>query len=161
MSGGGIRSATFCFGVLRALAQHKLLLRFDLLSTVSGGGYVGGMLGRLFDRATVPDDVVKVDGKRVALGEVEGCLEAFPKIKAAQATVITDPMAGAMVVARVVTKQKSTAEEIIAHTRSLIAGYKAPKSIDFIAALPRNPSGKVLRRELRAPFWEGRERLVG
>ena len=48
------------------------------------------------------DDVVKVDGKRVALGEVEGCLEAFPKIKAAQATVITDPMAGAMVVARVV-----------------------------------------------------------
>ena len=55
LSGGGIRSATFCFGVLRALAQHKLLLRFDLLSTVSGGGYVGGMLGRLFDRATVPD----------------------------------------------------------------------------------------------------------
>src|SRR5262249_35026319 len=52
------------------------------------------------------DDVVKVDGKRVALGEVEGCLEAFPKIKAAQATVVTDPMAGAMVVARVVTKQK-------------------------------------------------------
>src|SRR5262249_27113599 len=38
------------------------------------------------------DDVVKVDGKRVALGEVEGCLEAFPKIKAAQATVVTDPM---------------------------------------------------------------------
>ncbi|MGQ2996023.1 patatin-like phospholipase family protein [Variovorax sp.] len=61
LSGGGIRSATFCFGVLRALAQHKLLLRFDLLSTVSGGGYVGGMLGRLFDRATVPDDVVKVE----------------------------------------------------------------------------------------------------
>ena len=40
------------------------------------------------------DDVVKVDGKRVALGEVEGCLEAFPKIKAAQARVVTDPMAG-------------------------------------------------------------------
>src|SRR5512138_1233184 len=56
------------------------------------------------------DDVVKVDGKRVALGEVEGCLEAFPKIKAAQATIVTDPMAGAMVVARVVTKQKCGAE---------------------------------------------------
>ena len=52
------------------------------------------------------DDVVKVDGKRVALGEVEGCLEAFPKIKQAQATVVTDPMAGAMVVARVVMKHE-------------------------------------------------------
>jgi fatty-acyl-CoA synthase len=55
----------------------------------------------------------------------------------------------------------ATPEEIIAHTRGQIAGYKAPKTIDFIEALPRNPSGKVLRRELRAPFWEGRERLVG
>ena len=53
------------------------------------------------------DDVVKVDGKRVALGEVEGCLEAFPKIKVAQATVVTYSIpAGAMVVARVVMKQK-------------------------------------------------------
>jgi len=40
--------------------------------------------------------------------------------------------------------------------RTLIAGYKAPKSVDFVDALPRNPSGKVLRRELRAPYWEGR-----
>ena len=77
------------------------------------------------------DDVVKVDGKRVALGEVEGCLEAFPKIKAAQATVITDPMAGAMVVARVVTKQKSTAEEIIDHCARNLAPYKVPRRIEF------------------------------
>ena len=69
------------------------------------------------------DDVVKVDGKRVALGEVEGCLEAFPKIKAAQATVVTDPMAGAMVVARVVTKQKCGAEEIIDHCARNLAPY--------------------------------------
>lgn len=77
------------------------------------------------------DDVVKVDGKRVALGEVEGCLEAFPKVKAAQATVITDPMAGAMVVARVVTKQKSTAEEIIDHCARNLAPYKVPRRIEF------------------------------
>jgi long-chain acyl-CoA synthetase len=48
------------------------------------------------------DDLVKVDGKRVALGEVEGCLEAFPKVKAAQARIITDDLGGPMVVARVV-----------------------------------------------------------
>ena len=48
------------------------------------------------------DDVVKIEGKRVALGEVEGCLEAFPKVKAAQARLESDPFAGSMVVARVV-----------------------------------------------------------
>jgi acyl-CoA synthetase (AMP-forming)/AMP-acid ligase II len=77
------------------------------------------------------DDVVKVDGKRVALGEVEGCLEAFPKIKAAQATLVTDPMAGAMVVARVVMKQKCGAEEIIDHCARNLAPYKVPRRIEF------------------------------
>lgn len=51
LSGGGIRSATFCFGLLRALARHGVLNRIDLMSTVSGGGYIGAMLGRLFSRA--------------------------------------------------------------------------------------------------------------
>src|SRR5215831_8862994 len=64
-SGGGIRSATFCLGVLRALAEgdkadaNRISLRgVDLLSTVSGGGYVGAFLGALFSRASAtPDDV--------------------------------------------------------------------------------------------------------
>lgn len=81
------------------------------------------------------DDVVKVDGKRVALGEVEGCLEAMPKIKAAQATVVTDPMAGAMVVARVVTKQKCGAEEIIDHCARNLAPYKVPRRIEFVETI--------------------------
>ena len=81
------------------------------------------------------DDVVKVDGKRVALGEVEGCLEAFPKIKAAQATVVTDPMAGSMVVARVVMKQKCAAEEIIDHCARNLAPYKVPSRIEFCEAI--------------------------
>ena len=81
------------------------------------------------------DDVVKVDGKRVALGEVESCLEAFPKIKTAQATVVTDPMAGAMVVARVVMKQKCGAEEIIDHCARNLAPYKVPRRIEFCEAI--------------------------
>lgn len=52
LSGGGIRSATFSLGIMKALAQRKLLLRFDLLSTVSGGSYIGATIGRLFDRTT-------------------------------------------------------------------------------------------------------------
>jgi acyl-CoA synthetase (AMP-forming)/AMP-acid ligase II len=53
------------------------------------------------------------------------------------------------------------AEDIIAFAKSRIAHYKAPKSVDFRAEpLPRNPSGKILRRELREPFWAGKERRV-
>jgi hypothetical protein len=48
LSGGGIRSATFCFGLLRGLARKKVLTGFDYLSTVSGGGYIGSALGRLY-----------------------------------------------------------------------------------------------------------------
>ena len=47
LSGGGIRSATFCLGLLRGLAQRGVLRRFDYLSTVSGGGYIGAMYGKL------------------------------------------------------------------------------------------------------------------
>lgn len=57
LSGGGIRSATFCFGLLQALASKKMLPHFDLLSTVSGGGYIGAMLGRMLQRARHPGEV--------------------------------------------------------------------------------------------------------
>ena len=56
--------------------------------------------------------------------------------------------------------QRVSADELIGFARSRIAGFKLPKTIDFIPELPRNPSGKVLKRELRKPYWEGRERQV-
>ncbi len=81
------------------------------------------------------DDVVKVEGKRVALGEVEGCLESFPKVKAAQALVVQDPMSGAMVIARVVARSKCQAEEIIDHCARNLAPYKVPRRIEFCESL--------------------------
>ena len=51
-------------------------------------------------------------------------------------------------------------KEIIDFVKTKIAGYKCPKSIDFAQELPRNPSGKILRRELRAPYWEGKDRNI-
>jgi hypothetical protein len=57
LSGGGVRSATFCLGLLRALARNKVLHRFDYLSTVSGGGYTGSAFGRLFNARVKPAEV--------------------------------------------------------------------------------------------------------
>jgi acyl-CoA synthetase (AMP-forming)/AMP-acid ligase II len=82
------------------------------------------------------DDLVKVDGKRVALGEVEGCLEAFPKVKAAQARIVTDDLGGPMVVARVVRAGVCRAEDIIDHCARNLAPYKVPRQIEFCEALP-------------------------
>ncbi len=53
-----------------------------------------------------------------------------------------------------------TAQELIAFARERLAGFKCPKSVSFAEALPRNPSGKILKRELRQPYWEGRERQI-
>jgi len=52
------------------------------------------------------------------------------------------------------------ADDVIAWAREKIAGFKVPKSIDIIEALPRNASGKILRKDLRAPYWAGRDRQV-
>ena len=73
LSGGGIRSATFCFGFLRTIADEKSLLRFDLLSTVSGGGYIGATVGALFHRATQPEQA-KVVEERIGAGNSRGFL---------------------------------------------------------------------------------------
>jgi long-chain acyl-CoA synthetase len=101
-----------------------------------GGWFRTGDLGK-FDKAGRlylagrEDDLVKVDGKRVALGEVEGCLEKFPKVKQAQALVHTDPLAGQMIVAKVVAAQKCRAEELIDHCARNLAPYKVPRRIEF------------------------------
>jgi long-chain acyl-CoA synthetase len=82
------------------------------------------------------DHLVKVDGKRVALGEVEGCLESFPKVQRAQVRVITDPLGGPMMVASVVVLGKCGAEEIIDHCAKNLAPYKVPRRIEFCEDLP-------------------------
>ena len=92
---------------------------------------------------------MKVDGKRVALGEVEGCLESFPKIKAAQARVITDDLGGPMVVARVVRASMCRAEDIIDHCARNLAPYKVPRQIEFCEEILSQPG---LPRSVPASF---------
>jgi fatty-acyl-CoA synthase len=56
--------------------------------------------------------------------------------------------------------KQAIASDIINFTRTRIAGYKTPKSVDFTNALPRNASGKILRRNLRDPYWADKDRQV-
>jgi long-chain acyl-CoA synthetase len=124
---------------LLAVPKIHLPKREDGVSiggVASDGWFRTGDLGQVDKNGRVTitgreDDLVKVDGKRVALGEVEGCLESFPKIKAAQARVITDDLGGPMVVARVVRASMCRAEDIIDHCARNLAPYKVPRQIEF------------------------------
>jgi long-chain acyl-CoA synthetase len=52
------------------------------------------------------------------------------------------------------------ASDLIAHCRKLLAGYKAPRSVDFIDVIPRTGTGKIQKAPLRAPYWEGQQRRI-
>ena len=117
--------------------------------------------GYLYIHDRVKDMIIS-GGENVYPAEVENALYAHPGVADVAVIGVPDEKWGEAVKACVVVKAGHTLSEadVIAHARGHIAGYKCPKSVDFIAALPRNPSGKILRRELRAPYWEGRERAV-
>ena len=107
--------------------------------------------------------MIKSGVENIYPAEVENALMGHPDVADAAVIGVPDDRWGEAVKAVIVLRPgvEPNPASIIAHCRELIAGYKAPKSVDFIAVLPRNPSGKVLRRELRAPHWEGRTRQVG
>jgi acyl-CoA synthetase (AMP-forming)/AMP-acid ligase II len=118
--------------------------------------------GYLFIHDRVKDMIVS-GGENIYPAEVENALMGHPDVADAAVIGVPDDRWGEAVKAIIVLRPGADPNpaSIIAHCREQIAGYKAPKSVDFIAVLPRNPSGKVLRRELRAPHWEGRTRQVG
>jgi acyl-CoA synthetase (AMP-forming)/AMP-acid ligase II len=117
--------------------------------------------GYLYIHDRVKDMIVS-GGENVYPAEVESALFGHPAIADVAVIGVPDDRWGEAVKAIVVRKPGAEVEpsEIIAYARERIAGYKVPKSIDFADMLPRNPSGKILKRELRAPYWEGRERQV-
>ncbi|MGI9030490.1 MAG: long-chain-fatty-acid--CoA ligase [Ilumatobacteraceae bacterium] len=117
--------------------------------------------GYLYIHDRVKDMIVS-GGENVYPAEVENVLMAHPAV--ADVAVIGVPherwgeTAKAVVV--VATGAEPTAEELIAYSQERLAKFKCPTSVDFVEALPRNPSGKVLKKDLREPYWAGRDRRV-
>ncbi|QKG70011.1 fatty acid--CoA ligase [Erythrobacter mangrovi] len=107
-------------------------------------------------------DMIISGGENVYPAQVESAIYGHPAVAEVAVIGVPDDTWGEAVKACVVPKPGADLDpnDIIAWTRERLAGFKVPKSIDVIDVLPRNASGKILRRELRAPYWEGRDRQV-
>jgi acyl-CoA synthetase (AMP-forming)/AMP-acid ligase II len=108
-------------------------------------------------------DMIVSGGENVYPREVEDVLYRHPAVAEAAVIGVPDAKWGEAVKAVVVLKggEAADAEELISFCDGQLAGYKRPRSVDFLEALPRNPSGKVLKRELREKYWQGHGRRVG
>jgi len=117
--------------------------------------------GYLFivDRAK---DMIISGGENVFSIEVENALASHPSVAACAVFGVPDALWGEAVRAAIVLREGASvgADALIDHCRSLIAPYKCPRHIDFVASLPMSAAGKVLKAQLRRPFWRGLERSV-
>lgn len=135
---------------------------------VEGGWYRTGDAGYLdedgylylYDRVK---DMIVSGGENIYPVEVENALHEHPGVRDCAVIGVPDDRWGEAVKAVVVREPGAAADpaELIAFARERIAGYKVPKSVDFVEALPRNPSGKILKKELRAPYWPEQGRQIG
>ncbi len=118
--------------------------------------------GFLFIHDRVKDMIVS-GGENVYPAEVENAIFGHPEVADVAVIGVPDEKWGESVKAIIVPKDGAnpSPESIISWAREKIAGYKCPKSVDYIEALPRNPSGKILRKDLREPYWADQERRVG
>lgn len=114
----------------------------------------------IVDRAK---DMVISGGENIFSVEVEGAIYSHPAVQECAVIGIPDEHWGEAVHALVVLRDGVSASEteIIAHCREKIAGYKVPRSVEFRSEpLPVSGAGKILKNELRAPYWEGKQKLV-
>jgi acyl-CoA synthetase (AMP-forming)/AMP-acid ligase II len=107
-------------------------------------------------------DMVISGGANVYPAEVEACLHEHPAVSDVAVIGVPDAEWGESVKAIVVRRAGSGAagQELIDWCRGRIADYKRPRSVDFVDELPRDAAGKLLKRKIRAPYWEGARRVV-
>lgn len=108
-------------------------------------------------------DMIVSGGENVYPTEVENVLMTHPDVDDVAIIGVPDEKWGEAVKAVVVPAAGAapTETELIAYARERLAGFKLPKSVDFAEVLPRNPSGKLVKRALREPYWAGIDRRIG
>lgn len=134
---------------------------------IHGDWFFSGDAGYLDDKGYLyiydrVKDMIVSGGENIYPAEVESALFGHPDVADVAVIGVPDERWGEAVKAVVVKKPGAgvTAGELITWARDRIAGYKLPKSVDFIEALPRNPTGKILKRELRLPYWGNKQRQI-
>ena len=106
-------------------------------------------------------DMIISGGENIYSIEVERVLGEHPAVTEVAVIGVPDEKWGEAVKAVVALEGPMPAEEeLIAWCRERLAGYKCPKTVDITDALPRNPTGKILKKDLRKPYWEGRDRAT-
>lgn len=107
-------------------------------------------------------DMIVSGGENIYPAEIENALHGHPAVRDVAVIGVPDDRWGEVVKAVVVGQPGAdlSEAELLAFARERIAGYKLPKSVDFVDELPRNASGKLLKHVLREPYWRGRARAV-
>jgi acyl-CoA synthetase (AMP-forming)/AMP-acid ligase II len=107
-------------------------------------------------------DMIISGGENIYPREVEDALFTHNSVLSAAVIGIPDERWGERVHAVVVLQPDAslTEQELLVFARENLAGYKVPKSVEFVEELPLNPTGKVLKKILREPYWEGKDRMV-
>ena len=169
-AGAEVRRGTV--GEIETRSSNNMLGYWNLpeatAKTMNGAGWVrtGDAAymdedGYVFIQDRIKDMIIS-GGENVYPAEVESAIYGHPDIAEVAVIGVPDARWGEAVKACCVPKPGHVIDpdNVIAWARARIAGFKVPKSIDVIDALPRNPTGKIMRRTLREPYWAAMERRV-
>ena len=133
-----------------------------------GGWYLTGDLGYMDEESHVflvdrAKDMIVSGGENVYSTEVEDALGSYPGVEEVAVFGVPDPRWGESVYAVAFCRHNVAPDELLAHCRERIAGFKVPRHIELrIEPLPKSAAGKILKRELRDPYWAGKqERVAG
>jgi acyl-CoA synthetase (AMP-forming)/AMP-acid ligase II len=124
------------------------------LATIDEEGYV-----QIVDRAK---DVIVSGGENIASAEVESVIYAHPAILECAVIAVPDEEWGEVPKALITLKQsqRASSDDILEHCRRHLAGFKVPKSVEFLNELPKGGTGKILKKVLREKYWAGHKRRV-
>jgi long-chain acyl-CoA synthetase len=158
-----IRGPQVMVGYWKMPEETTKSIRPDGFFRSGDAGYMDGD-GYIYIHDRVKDMIVS-GGENIYPAEVENVLMGHPAVADCAVIGVPDDKWGETPKAMVVVKSGTDlgdgfAADVIGYCREHLARFKCPTSVDVIDAIPRNPSGKVLKKDLRAPFWEGRTRNV-